>query len=65
MVDTPRYDAGWVRTSDAPAKPPPQNLAGPLGWMSDNLVPTWWHGLLTIFGFLFLAWLAWGSAPPD
>jgi general L-amino acid transport system permease protein len=60
MVDTPRYDAGWVRTTDTPDKPPPPNLAGPMGWVSDNLVPTWWHGLLSIFGFLFLAWMAWG-----
>jgi len=59
MVDTPGYDAGWVRTSDAPDKPPPPNLAGWMGWVSDNLVPTWWHGLLSVFGFLFLAWLAW------
>jgi general L-amino acid transport system permease protein len=59
MVDTPGYDAGWVRTSDAPNKPPPPNLAGWMGWVSDNLVPTWWHGLLSVFGFLFLAWLAW------
>ncbi|HUF44903.1 MAG TPA: amino acid ABC transporter permease [Aestuariivirgaceae bacterium] len=60
MVDTPRYDAGWVRTTDAPTKPPPPNLAGSMGWISDNLVPTWWHGLLSIGGFLFLAWVAWG-----
>jgi len=59
MVDTPRFDAGWVRTSDAPDKPPPPNLAGAMGWVSDNLVPTWWHGLLSVFGFLFLAWLGW------
>jgi general L-amino acid transport system permease protein len=59
MVDTPGYNASWVRTSEAPAKPPPPNLAGPMGWVSDNLVPTWWHGLLSVFGFLFLAWLAW------
>jgi hypothetical protein len=59
MVDTPGYDAGWVRTSDAPDKPPPPNLAGWMGWVSDNLVPTWWHGLLSVFGFVFLAWVGW------
>jgi general L-amino acid transport system permease protein len=59
MVDTPRYDEGWVRTEAAPDKPPPPNLAGPMGWVSDNLVPTWWHGLLTIFGLLFLLWVGW------
>jgi general L-amino acid transport system permease protein len=59
MVDTPDYDAGWVRTSDAPDRPPPPNLAGAMGWMSDNLVPTWWHGLLSVFGFVFLAWVGW------
>jgi len=60
MVDMPRHDRGWVRTSDAPDKPAPGNVAGPMGWISDNLVPTWWHGLLSIAGFLFLAWVAWG-----
>jgi general L-amino acid transport system permease protein len=60
MVDTPRYDAGWVRNTDAPDKPPPPNLAGTMGWVSDNLVPNWWHGLLTVFGIVFLAWMAWG-----
>ena len=59
MVDTPGYDAGWVRTSDAPDRPPPPNLAGMMGWISDNLVPTWWHGLLSVFGFVFLAWVGW------
>jgi general L-amino acid transport system permease protein len=59
MVDTPGYDAGWVRTSDAPDKPPPPNLAGWMGWISDNLVPTWYHGLLSVAGFLFLAWVGW------
>ncbi|MFW6076572.1 MAG: amino acid ABC transporter permease [Hyphomicrobiales bacterium] len=59
MVDTPGDSASWVRTSDAPDKPPPPNLAGPMGWVSDNLVPTWWHGLLSVFGFVFLAWLGW------
>ena len=59
MVDTPRYDVGWVRTGDVPDRPPPPNLAGTMGWISDNLVPNWWHGLLSVFGFLFLAWLAW------
>lgn len=60
MVDTPRYDEGWVRTQAAPTQPPPPNLAGPMGWISDNLVPNWWNGLLTLFGILILAWLAWG-----
>lgn len=59
MVDTPGYDAGWVRTSDAPDRPPPPNLAGTMGWVSDNLVPTWWHGLLSVFGLAFLGWLGW------
>ena len=44
MVDTPGYDAGWVRTREAPDRPPPPNLAGAMGWIGDNLVPTWWHG---------------------
>jgi general L-amino acid transport system permease protein len=59
MVDTPGYNTSWVRTSDAPVKPPPPNLAGPMGWVNDNLVPTWWHGLLSVFGFVFLAWVGW------
>jgi general L-amino acid transport system permease protein len=59
MVDTPRFDASWVRTDDAPDKPPPPNLAGWMGWVSDNLVPNWWHGLLTVFGITFLVWIAW------
>jgi general L-amino acid transport system permease protein len=59
MVDTPRYDEGWVRTEAAPRQPPPPNLAGPMGWISDHLVPNWWNGLLTIFGILILGWLAW------
>lgn len=59
MVDVPRHNEGWVRSEAAPTLPPPPNLAGPMGWVNDHLVPNWWNGLLTVLGLVFLGWIAW------
>jgi len=55
----PRHDEGWVRTESAPETSPPPSTIGFAGWVSENLFPNWWHGLLTVLGSLFLVGIAW------
>lgn len=40
----------------APDLPPPVSAAGVVGWLRQNLFSSWRNAVLTILGFLFVAW---------
>lgn len=48
---------GYVRTSEEPSLPPPFAESGIVGWARKNLFANLTDSVLTIFAFLFLAWL--------
>ncbi|WP_373502005.1 amino acid ABC transporter permease [Aestuariivirga sp.] len=50
---------GYVRTEDAPILPPPPGTAGVMGWLRQNLFPSFGNAILTIVIGLFLALVAW------
>lgn len=49
----------FVRTADAPLRPPPASSAGAVAWMRQNLFSSAGSALMTLLMSLFLGFIAW------